>query len=51
MSRCLKRSQKRNQVLLTQEKCRNESITIEEQDANNVTDELKFKNCALEYKF
>ena len=48
MSRRLKRTHERNQLLLTQEKCKNESITIEEQDENNVIDELKSKNCALE---
>ena len=35
-------------VTATQEKCKNETITIEEQDENNVIDELKSKNCALE---
>ena len=35
-------------VPATQEKCKNETITIEEQDENNVIDELKSKNCALE---
>ena len=39
MSRRLKRTHERNQLLLTQEKCKNESITIEEQDENNVIDE------------
>ena len=48
MSRRLKRTQERNQLLLTQEKCKNESIIIEEQDENNVIDKLKSKNCALE---
>ena len=48
ISRRLKRTQERYQLLLTQEKCKNESITIEEQDENNVIDELKPKNCALE---
>ena len=48
MSRRLKRTHERNQLLLTQEKCKNESITIEEQDENNVIDELKSRNCALE---
>ena len=48
MSRRLKRTQERNQLLLTQEKCKNESIVIEEQDENNVIDKLKSKNCALE---
>ena len=47
MSRRLKRTHERNQLLLTQEKCKNESITIEEQD-ENVIDELKSRNCALE---
>ena len=32
MSRRLKRTQERNQFLVTHEKCMNESITIEEQD-------------------
>ena len=35
-------------VTATQEKCKNGTITIEEQDENNVIDELKSKNCALE---
>ena len=48
MNRRLKRTRERNQLLLTQEKCKNETITIEEQDENNVIDELKSKNCALE---
>ena len=48
MSRRLKRTHERNQLLLTQEKCKNESITIEEEDENNVIDELKSRNCALE---
>ena len=48
MNRRLKRTQERNQLLLTQEKCMNESITIEKQDENNVIDESKSKNCALE---
>ena len=48
MSKCLKRTQERNQLLLTQEKCKNENITIEEQDENNFIDELKSKNCALD---
>ena len=47
MSRRLKRTQERNQLLLTQEKCKNESIIIEEQD-ENVIDKFKSKNCALE---
>ena len=41
MSRRLKRTQERDQLLLTQQKCKNQ-----EQDENNVTDELKSKNCA-----
>ena len=48
MSKRLKRTQERNQLLLTQEKCKNENITIEEQDENNFIDELKSKNCALD---
>ena len=48
MSRRLKRTQERNQLLLTQEKCKSEAITIEEQHENNAIDELKSKNCALE---
>ena len=32
----------------TREKCKNENITIEEQDENNFIDELKSKNCALD---
>ena len=48
MNRRLKRTRERNQLLLTQEKCKNETITSEEQDENNVIDELKSKNCALE---
>ena len=48
MNRRLKRTHERNQLLLTQEKCMNESITIEKQDENSVIDELKSKNCALE---
>ena len=44
----LKRTPERNQLLLTQEKCMNESITIKKQDENNVIDESKSKNCALE---
>ena len=47
MSRRLKRTQERNQFLVTHEKCMNESITIEEQDENAI-DTLKSKNCALE---
>ena len=46
MNRRLKRTQERNQLLLTQEKCMNESITVEKQDENNVIDESKSKNCA-----
>ena len=41
MSRRLKRTQERDELLLTQQKCKNQ-----EQDENNVTDELKSKNCA-----
>ena len=41
MSRRLKRTQERDQLLLTQQKCKNE-----EQDGNNVNDELKSKICA-----
>ena len=41
MSRRLKRTQERDELLLTQQKCKNP-----EQDENNVTDELKSKNCA-----
>ena len=37
-SKRLKRTQERNQLLLTKEKCKNESITIKEQDENNVID-------------
>ena len=48
MNRRLKRTQERNQLLLTQEKCMTESITIEKQDENNVIDESKCKNCAVE---
>ena len=43
MSRRLKRTQERDQLLLTQQKCKNE-----EQDGNNVNDELKSKICAWE---
>ena len=43
MSRRLKRTQERDELLLTQQKCKNQ-----EQDENNVTDELKSKNCAWE---
>ena len=48
MSKRLKRTQERNQLLLTQEKCKNDNITTEEQDENNFIDELKSKNCALD---
>ena len=47
MSRRLKRTQERNQLLVTHEKCMNESFTVEEQDENAI-DALKSKNCALE---
>ena len=47
MNRRLKRTQERNQLLLTQEKCMTESITIEKQD-EYVIDESKCKNCAVE---
>ena len=48
MSRRLKRTQERNQLLLIQEKYMNKSITVKEQDENHVIDELKSKNCTLE---
>ena len=41
MNKRLKRIQERNQLLLTQEKCMNESVTIVKQDENNVIDESK----------
>ena len=48
MSRRLKPTQERNQLLLIQEKYMNKSITVKEQDENHVIDELKSKNCILE---
>ena len=48
MSRRLKPTQERNQLLLIQEKYMNKSITVKEQDENHVIDELKSKNCTLE---
>ena len=48
MNRRLKCTQEKNQLMLTQKKCMNEKITIEKQDENNVIDESKSKNCALE---
>ena len=48
MTRRLKRTQERNQLLLAQEKCMDESITIEKEDEKNVIAELKSKNYALE---
>ena len=41
-------TQESNQLLVTQEKCMNESITKEKQVEINIIDESKSTNCTLE---